>query len=318
MKAVNNINDCCLFYVLILGLKFKLVKSNSCSSRLELTGTGLEKGNFDAAEQMRNIIHHERDSSSSDDNSEHDKALSEHEETVKDMVSRLESKAAVAPSKPRIIESRCIEKVVKDLSPKVTINHQSFEQAKADPNEIVTVNSHISVPGSGLNNPHDDADANSSAKPKVVRNKNVDLALASVTKRNEHLKNAKAPSGDTENLAQTEIFKEMPELSHIRQSKWSNISKMDSVEMVKNQDKINNCAHIKSYPNNIVDVGVPHKSAPHSGYDIKMVNWSTVGSALGKEYIANDRSLIQAKAYDEMEFEEFEVMGEHYDSLNSK
>lgn len=304
----------------ISGLKFKLVKSNSCSSRLELTGTGSEKGNFDATEQMRNIIHHERDSSLSDDSSEHDKALSEHEETVKDMVNRLESKAVVAPSKPRIIESRCIEKVVKDFSPKVTINQQSFEQAKADPNENVTVNSHISVPSSGSSNPHDDADASNVAKPKVVRNKNVDLALASVTKRNEHLKSPKAPSGDTENLAHTESFKEhSPEHSHIRQSKWSNISKMDSVEMVKNQDKINNCAHIKGRPNNIVDVGAPQKLPPQSGLvDIKMVNWSTVGSALGKEYIANDRSLIQTKVYDEMEFEEFEVMGEHYDSLNSK
>lgn len=302
-------------------MKFKLVKSNSCSSRLELTGTGLEKSNFDAAEQMRNIIHHERDDSSlnDDDNIEHYKALSEHEETVKDMVNRLESKTVAAPSMPRIIESRCIEKV-KDLSPKVTINQQSFEQAKADPNENVTVNSHISIPSSGLGsaNQHDDADANNVSKPKVVRNKNVDLALASVTRRNEHLKNPKASSGDTDNLAHTEVFKEMPELSHIRQSKWSNISKMDSVEMVKNQDKINNCAHIKSHPNNFADNKTSQKPPQPGLVDIKMVNWSTVGSALGKEYIANDRSLTQTKIYDEMEFEEFEVMGEHYDSLNSK
>lgn len=279
-----------------------MIKSNSCSSRLELTGTGLEKGNFNATEEMRNIIHNQRDSSPSDDSKK--ASESEHEETVKDMVSRLELKN-VAPSKPRIIESKCIEKVSKDLSPKVTVNHQTFEKVKA---ETVTVNNHISsVLNSGSNSPQDDLFDGSTSKAKVVRNKNVDLAMASVTKRNEHLKNSKASSGDTENLAQKENLKSLPELASVKQAKWSNICKMESVEMVKNQDKIN----IKNHPN--IEAS-PLKSMT----DIKMVNWSTVGSALGKEYIANDRSLIQTKVYDEMEFEEFEVMGEHYDSLNSK
>lgn len=281
------------------------MKSNSCSSRLELTGTGLEKGNFNATEEMKNIIHNHRDSSPSDDNKK--ASASEHEESVKDMVSRLESKN-VAPTKPRIIESKCIEKVSKDLSStKVTVNHQTFEKVKA---ETVTVNNHISSAlNSGSNSPQDDPVEATVSKAKVVRNKNVDLALASVTKRNEHLKNPKASSGDTENLAQKESLKSLPELANVKQSKWSNICKMESVEMVKNQDKIN----IKSHPNHHIEA-----SAPKSMTDIKMVNWSTVGSALGKEYIANDRSLIQTKIYDEMEFEEFEVMGEHYDSLNSK
>lgn len=248
-------------------------------------------------EEMRNIIHSQGDSSPSDDK----KDLSE--ETVKDMVSKLESKS-VAPSKPRIIESRCIEKVSKELNPKVTINHQTFEKVKTAPNENVTVNNHISVLNSGSNGLQDDVVDVSAAKPKIVRNKNVDLAMASVAKRNEHLKNPKASSGDTENLAQKE---NLPDSSNIKPTKWSNICKMESVEMVKHQDKIN----IKSHPQ-------IEASASKSMADIKMVNWSTVGSALGKEYIANDHSLVQSKVYDEMEFEEFEVMGEHYDSLNSK
>ena len=285
---------------LLSGVTFKLVKSNSCSSRLELTGTGLEKNNFSAMEEMRNIIHSQRDSSPGDDK----KDLNE--ETVKDMVSKLESKS-VAPTKPRIIESRCIEKVSKELSPKVTINHQTFEKVKTAPSENVTVNNHISVLNSGSNNaaPQQDEVIDASlTKPKVVRNKNVDLAMASVAKRNEHLKNPKASSVDTENLAQKENLQDS---SNIKSTKWSNICKMESVEMVKHQDKMN----IKSPPQT-------EASTPKSIADIKMVNWSTVGSALGKEYIANDRSLVQSKTYDEMEFEEFEVMGEHYDSLNSK
>lgn len=263
------------------GMKFKLVKSNSCSSRLELTGTGLEKGNFDATEEMKNIIHSQIESSSSE--IEHKKDLAEHEDTVKDMVSRLESKAFVVPTKPRIIESKCIEKATKDSSPKLTVNHQTFIEKV---NDVVTVNNHTN---SG-SNPQDEA----TLKTKVVRNKNVDLAMAAVVaKRNEHLKASKAGAVDTENLASAE-------LSHIK--KWGNICKMESVEMVKHQDK-----ELKSA-----------QKSSSGEKPTKMVNWSTVGSVLGKEYIANDRSLIQTKIYDEMEFEEFEVMGEHYDSLNSK
>lgn len=262
----------------------------------------MEKGNFDATEEMRNIIHNQIESSSSSDN-EHKKDLDEHEETVKDMVSRLESKSVV-PTKPRIIESKCIEKASKDSSPKVTINHQAFvEKVKSALSDVVTVNNHTN---SGSNVPQDEA----SSKTKIVRNKNVDLAMASVVaKRNEHLKNPKASSADTENLAPNEP-------SPIK--KWGNICKMESVEMVKHQDKINNCANIKSHPHEELKSAQKSPSGPGEEKPIKMVNWSTVGSVLGKEYIANDRSLIQTKIYDEMEFEEFEVMGEHYDSLNSK
>lgn len=290
---------------MVSGFKFKLVKSNSCSSRLELTGTGLEKGHSDTMEEMRKIIHTPRDSSPSDDKKDFD----EHEETVKDMVSKLESKnAVVVPSKPRIIESKCIEKVAKELSPKATVTATASDRVVTSPSESsVTVNSHTN---SGSSHPHDDAEAK---QTKVVRNKNVDLALASVTRRHEHLKNPKASSGDTENLAQKESLNEMP-------AKWSSICKMESVEMVKNQDKMN------VRPTNQSDSPLPPalKSAQKSTANgdekhVKMVNWSTVGSPLGKEYIANDRNLIQTKVYDEMEFEEFEVMGEqHYDSLNSK
>lgn len=289
------------------------MKSNSCSSRLELTGTGLEKATFNAAEEMRNIIHREGDLSSGNEGEEGE--LDEHEESVKELVSRLESKHV--PTKPRIIESKCIEKISKDLSPKVTVNQQSFERVTRVPGDMVTVNNHVNS-GSGLQ-PQGDSDGGAKQTTnKVVRNKNVDLALASVTRRHEHSRNPKASSGDTENLAQNANCREQPELSGIKpSSKWSNISKMESVEMVKHQDKIN----IKSPHGNELPLKSAQKSHTTNGDDrqVKMVNWSTVGGSLGKEYHANDRNLIQAKIYDEMEFEEFEVMGEqHYDSLNSK
>lgn len=274
---------------------------------MELAGAGLEKVDFNATEEMRNIIH-ERDLSPS--NEERD--LAEQEETVKDMVSRLESKGVGVPSKPRIIESKCIEKVFRDSSPKVTINHQTFEKMTKPPGEQVTVNNHVN--SSSDQHP---AEPEAGVKPtnKVVRNKNVDLALASVTKRNENSKYPKASSGDTENLAPNGNSKEQPELANIKPSKWGNICKMESVEMVKNQDKINT----RSFQADEPILKSAQKSATSLvEKQVKMVNWSMVGGSLGKEYISNDRNLIQPKTYDEMEFEEFEVLGEHYDSLNSK
>lgn len=277
---------------------------------MELTGTGLEKSNSNVSEEMRKISHSERELSFNEDK----KDLNEQEETVKDMVNRLEMKN-VAPTKPRIIESKCIEKATKDLGPKVTINH-SFEQVKSHPSENVTVNNHMISMSKTLQ--PDESDT-ASLKSKVVRNKNVDSALETVMKRNDNLKNLKPSWGDTENLALKESFRELPELSHIRQSKWGSTCKMESVEMVKNQDKINNCALIKCYPKTESATKSAQKSTTGAEEkSIKMVNWSTVGNTLGKEYIANDSSLVQAKIYDEMEFEEFEVIGEHYDSLNSK
>lgn len=287
---------------------------------MELTGI-----DFVASEQMRNMIHNERDSSpgNDDDDDEEEREKKEdvkdlNEESVKDMVNRLELKKAAVPSKPRIIESKCIEKVSsKDqMSPKVTINQQSF--AKVLPTETVTVNNHKNSGSGHLQQQHQEADVTvkQQTTTKIVRNKNVDLALASVNARSELLKNPKASSGDTENLAPKGKFKEQHEIANDKQSKWSNICKMESVEMVKNQEKKN----IKNYASNDPSSlkSSLSKSELSDDRHVKMVNWSTVGSSLGKEYITNDRNLIQTKIFDEMEFEEFEVMGEHYDSLNSK
>ncbi|XP_070509426.1 protein javelin [Chironomus tepperi] len=368
------------------GLKFKLVKSNSCSSRLELAGTGV--GELNAVEEMRNIVHGQRnqlyDENEEDDGetmgdeeyeNEH-KEDYEHEETVKDMIYKLEAKNFVTTTKPRIIESRCIEKVPRDA--KVTINNQTFEKSGAKRsaslssllspsllsqnsnsnidlhNEAVTVNNHISILKSTAdipavaesNNPNDNVDTGSSnkissVKPKIVRNKNVDLALIAVNKQKENAKNPKGFSSDTESmlLAQNDNNNEIHEVSNnhhhhknngIKSRNLISSTTMQSVEMVKNQDKINSAHYIKNQASASLEIStlslqkstlVESKISPTDEelqqQPVKMVNWGTVG-ILSKEFIANDNKLIQIKPYDEMEFEEFEVAGEHYDSLNSK
>lgn len=382
------------------GLKFKLVKSNSCSSRLELAGTGV--GELNAVEEMRNIVHGQRnqlyDENEEDENAEdeyehEDKGDFEHEETVKDMIYKLEAKNfATTTTKPRIIESRCIEKVPRDA--KVTINNQTFEKAaitksssSTNPflsptlsqssnnnnsadlhNENVTVNNHISIlnataaSAESHNNPiHSESidtvnsesvgcssNKISSVKPKIIRNKNVDLAIIAVNKKKEiGMKNTKGFSSDSDIesmlLAQNDSNNEIHEISnnhHNNGRKSRNVisstaTTMQSVEMVKNQDKINSAHFVKNHQHTTASTESPslslHKSTietkslledeeqqeQQQQQPVKMVNWGTVG-ILNKEYFANDNKLVQIKPYDEMEFEEFEVAGEHYDSLNSK
>ncbi|KAG5677552.1 hypothetical protein PVAND_007303 [Polypedilum vanderplanki] len=343
------------------GLKFKLVKSNSCSSRLELAGTGVGGSTM---EEMRNIVHGQQnhlydEDGETDEERNDDKRNFEHEETVKDMIYKLETRN-FAPTKPRIIESRCIEKA------KVTINNQSLEKVKpinsnsstssstSSPNfanfnsqqiDSVTVNNHISilntpsVSTTNTNEQHQNMDNSNEgkilSKPKIVRNKNVDLALSAVCSKKKELaqneihenSSSSKDSNNNNNVNNTAAVRTSKNIT-------SSPSMMQSVEMVKNQDKINYAHHTKNHahptatntvvkaspeaPKSNTDPKILSSDENHEHQSAKMVNWSTVG-ILSREYIANDNKLTQKKTFfDEMDFEEFEVAGEHYDSLNSK
>lgn len=331
---------------------------------------------------MRNIVHGQRiqlydeneeynngETIETAENEYETKEDLEHEETVKDMIYKLEAKNFSA-TKPRIIESRCIEKVPRDA--KVTINNQTFEGTSEkssnlnsplspssliqnaysidSSSENVTVNNHISILN-GTTEPIAESQNNtkmtqssesveivkstngnkvSSAKPKIVRNKNVDLAMIAVNKKNDVMKNPKGlcNSVDIKSLPlahnhSNNDIQEIPNNHHNHERKsWDiSASMMQSVEIVRHQDKIN-CSHsVKSHTaaveeqdKSLVDDQQQQQQLQPT---VKMVNWGTVG-ILNKEYFANDNKLVQLKPYDEMEFEEFEVAGEHYDSLNSK
>lgn len=329
------------------GMKFKLVKSNSCSSRLELAGTGqmnetLSKKDEEVYEKLRNIVH--RTPSPVID-------TTEHEETVRDMIYRLENKKANIPSKPRIIESKCIEKInnekntsnlVKTFSAssnnlsthieekEISINNQTVDSIETDDSKNVTVNNHITITAPSSQAPTSPA---APTKTKVVRNKNVDLAIAAMS-NSKNLNNK--PIKDKENLARkastntnsTKLTKSLSKDSlndekpdengkhnNVKMTKWDSVGKLESISNVKNQNSIENSG--KAISNSSVDLPSAMKTSNSaSSKSTKMVNWSTVGK-VDKEYIANDKRLVEGKKYDEMEFEEFEVLGEHYDSLNS-
>lgn len=376
------------------GIKFKLVKSNSCSSRLELAGTD-HGGSAAAARNMveneiKNLVNGQRehfDEEEADEKEKEDerkearkfkhdgkisKADLEQEETVKDMIYKLETKkysqaatAAVAPAKPRIIESRCIEKVhPTSTTTRVMNERQESEKIKLpfthekspieslipleqtnDCEEYVTINNHISIANkhpeqnnnaTTMMNEHIENGENgkvaaAAAKPKIVRNKNVDLALlAAVSKKKEVGKVHRGLKRDDSEhkFAPNDCKNDEHENTFIKTSHNNEINNIFNIQQ-QHQDKANSLHfnnksfHFENDEHFAVIKAPPLQSsmATNRAEDkpVKMVNWGTVGTYC-KEYIANDNRLVhqQIKTLEEMEFEEFEVAGEHYDSLNSK
>lgn len=336
-------------------MKFKLVKSNSCSSRLELAGTGLSPESKDNIESIKKMMHNRTNTPSPLIE------LNEQEETVRDMIYKLEGKNVSLPTKPRIIESKCIEKIPIVSNDGSTGNSQMHLETKVDnlqhniiESEIAekliledniksnnTVNNHISVINAAQqHNSHDIRKEHQTKSMKIVRNVNVDLALPLSLPLLTTASNNK-PIKDRENLARKaslspllkatskENINENSDNNEFKLTKWHSIGKLESIEMVKNQDKRNHANDTSLNNNNknnnnnenthnkMPPPALKSSNSPSANKTTKMVNWSTVGK-LDKEYIANDRRLIETKKYDEMEFEQFEVMGEHYDSLNSK
>lgn len=345
-------------------MKFKLVKSNSCSSRLELAGTNDENSNDGKIATnldygQNRVLHNESFNNNHRDYKDELAKNLEHEETVRDMIYKLETKNYTTTTKPRIIESRCIEKsnAFKNTSPslveksKVSYSSPSLtacsftaphstSSSNIDQQNEYEEDNHILISSKTSeikNQPtilqHENEHGSVSKeyavlKPKIARNKNVDLALLAVgNKKNEKEKNSKgfSSSSDTESIfSQNDSLNEHT-ISNtiIKTSRNNNVFKMSSVDMVRHQDKINSTPfqhHSSDLKEKfLMSENAIFPSTINEEKKIKMVNWGTVGT-INKEYIMNDNRLAQlpTKNFEDMEFEEFEVAAEHYDSLNSK
>ncbi|XP_055706674.1 protein javelin isoform X1 [Phlebotomus papatasi] len=355
-----------------LGVKFKLVKSNSCSSRLELVGTGKLNSNPPKAKLSM-------DQERLQENGEESSDIAEGEQSVRTIVERLETGAIHQKPVPRIIESKCIEKIGSDdgkiIAPSeattMTINNQLTEGGKTGDHRLgpvelitqVTVNNHISFcsPSASISsNQHTTQSATPSRETtkttKVCRNKNVDLAFTMSSSSTQKSHPTPKPTKDKENHAKKasqslenlvngrneQTFRDIKgtpsEFSKAkityRQQKSHSIdndstsqsngqvvmrrfsdhilydtNKKDSVDAQNQPQELNSAQPTQSLGN------LQQSPTQH-----KMVKWGTLNKFDEKNYVTNDVKLKQKKKYDEMEFEEFEVLdsnGECYDSLNS-
>uniref|UniRef100_A0AAG5DGN5 Uncharacterized protein n=1 Tax=Anopheles atroparvus TaxID=41427 RepID=A0AAG5DGN5_ANOAO len=395
-----------------LGVKFKLVKSNSCSSRLELAGTGKTPPDLlrpNGRMRGRHILEENSRCTA-------EVTAEEPEETVRDMVSRLESHATLTTrSKPRIIESKCIEKYEPEAG--ITINSQTtpvtelggsstpvvgrkspvtMEPPTGEPVGPVTVNNHInfvhhssngtSIPqpppipgplvipaalmkGTGgrppvaepqqqqtpIGTPVSTYSTTSIERPpKVCRNKNVDLAFAATIRQIASMngngtvrppsavrKSASQVSATGEGLQDHREQQSPPETTpHSASSVTKTVTfnfttsgggaeaEPASIEPVENghkQQQQHTHGATVDQSENLRPSAIAEQRKTDELTSPKLVNWSTVGRFDERQYFANDRKLIEKRKYDDMEFEEFEVLDpnappstEHYDSLNSK
>lgn len=168
------------------------MKSNSCSSRLELTGTGLDEKKLRDNQTIMESIQNRCSS-----------PLPDAEESVRTLVSRLEIGAINQKSMPRIIESKCIEKMTDSIKTAdqqeqhaLTVNNHApiKDEPRLRPVDIltqVTVNNHISYSSPAQLNPHavtavqplpSSTSTDTNRLNKVGRNRNVDLAFNSMNK----------------------------------------------------------------------------------------------------------------------------------------
>lgn len=284
-------------------MKFKLVKSNSCSSRLELAGTNIQEQKQKLADL--NSIHLQQNSAHNSDEFP--------EESVRSLVNRLETGKINQTTAPRIIESKCIEKLNRDKALElVTINSQLIEAKNdriglADLITQVTVNNHISFSKVAGNTP---ATLENNAKNKVSRNKNVDLAFSSNASVNKMVKEMEIPSKKSQTNENN--FKSSNENANsfnaVKEILLQKIEEKENEKLTKNAEiNINTFLGVEK---NVSDVNSP-----------RMVKWESFSKFDDKFYVTNDDKLKDKKKYHEMEFEEFEVIdphGECYDSLNSK
>lgn len=354
-----------------IGLKFKLVKSNSCSSRLELAGTGLDEEQLRHTQTIMEDIHNRSAS-----------PVQDAEESVRTLVSRLEfGQMHPKTTKPRIIESRCIEKHAEPVrnaqqqeqSPLATattapgtgaaIETSAEELARlkpvADLIAQVTISSHIASfaspalvasvkPKAKEPIAASPANANAStATTKLVRNRNVDLAIGmsagnATTKEQSPLKGpgnnvvVSLPGG----AATDRERKQHPTATGVvvninQQVSAKNAKNLNNHERGVDVTSTTSAAQVKigasesahvSDRDNDATADAAGQVGGGGGGPLRLVKWNTLSKFEEKNYVTNDAKLKLKPKYDEIEFEEFEVFdpnnpqnnNECYDSLNDK
>lgn len=273
------------FSLSFAGMKLRLIKSNSCNSRLELAGTRYNDGPLHKYCSRNRSISHTED-------------------TVRNIIQRIETNAIHEKRVPRIIESKCIEKAASDankqkLNPfrKEDLAGLTKSTERLGPMEIlsqVSVKNHINAIGMKT----DDRVGSHEKLFKenlVSRNKDVDLALQMNTKLYKDKVNIASkkdgglPVIDKGN-GKSILAKATPITATVRPTSMLTKSELDEKKLKENHKAIlqDLCKAVaKSEEEKI-------KKSRLASYE--------------KNYFANDAALKRKPKYDDIEFEEFEVI----------
>lgn len=292
--------------VFSLGMKLRLIKSNSCNSRLELAGTRFNDG------PLHKFCSRNR-------------SISTTEDTVRNIIQRIETNAIQEKRVPRIIESKCIEKSATDTSKvkstasfrKQELTGLSKSMDRLGPIEIlsqVSVKNHINAIGMKANSSSCIAGSSSNIAAKVSkevllpRNKDVDLALQmnikahkgkdktvkTITTRKELLNGGNKEKSNVSEIRSTTTGKAGPITATVRPTSMLTKAELDERQQIKETHKA-----ILEDLCKVVARSEEEKSKKNN-----LVKWDS----LEKNYFANDMALKRKPKYDDIEFEEFEVI----------
>lgn len=296
-------------------MKLRLIKSNSCSSRLELTGLDDHHHHHrlnKAVSRNRSVSHLEQ------------------EDTVRNIIQRIESNQMCEKRVPRIIESKCIEKTNGDSGVGMAMkckapsfhsngsnNHfgriltKSQSAERLGPMEIlshVSVKNHINSCGSLASIVERPSPTPTSKSNVLPRNKNVDLALeinkGIVSKTSKDKANKTTRKEATVPLNAIDSIKMKNTSSNTATVRPQMLSKNELQEkLIKENHKAimqDLCKAVARCDDDQSNGNVNQKS--------RLAKWETLSSFDEKNYLANDVALKQKLKYDEIEFEEFEVI----------
>lgn len=323
-----------LYFVFISGMKLRLIKSNSCNSRLELAGTRFNDG------PLHKFCTKHRSNSHNEDT------------TVRNIIQRIETNAIQDKRVPRIIESKCIEKLAAcdtttaaatakhHNSGSKPVLHSSFRKdgieldglskspERLGPIEIlsqVNVKNHINAISMKVNNcsggggggmsTSNNSNSNSNSSINSVtggsktnrevlmpRNKDVDLAIQlkemdkikSLATGRDGDKMINATNGGTCVINEMRSNKSGPITATIRPTSMLTKAELDERKLKENHKAIleDLCKTVNA------------KSEEEKCKKNNLIKWDS----LEKNYFANDVALKRKPKYDDIEFEEFEVI----------
>lgn len=272
----------------MLGMKLRLIKSNSCNSRLELTGTRFNDGPLHKY-CTRNHSAHPEDS-------------------VRNIIQRIESNSMQDKRVPRIIESKCIEKAVTDASKS---KQQSLHAYRNDDMtglsksmEIlsqVSVKNHINGFGTKADKLNASNIEKSSKENLVSRNKDVDLAIQMNTKlirdKTSGISSKKGSKAFVIEKCNGKSMKPGPQTATVRPT-----SVLTKAELEEKKLKENHKAILQDLCKAVA------RSEEEKIKKRALAKWDSADEPYEKNYFANDAALKRKPKYDDIEFEEFEVI----------
>lgn len=269
-------------------MKLRLIKSNSCNSRLELAGTRFNDG------PLHKFCARNR-------------SISHNEDTVRNIIQRIETNTLQEKRVPRIIESKCIEKAASDASKakpnamrKNDLTGLSKSMDRLGPIEIlsqVNVKNHINAIGMKANL---NQQPGKPSKEVLPRNKDVDLALKMNFKAIKDKDKIKVISrkdlvGSREKIKNGDVRsgKTGPITATVRPTSMLTKAELDEHALKE---------HHKAILEDLCKTVARSEEEKSKRNDL--VKWDS----LEKNYFANDVALKLKPKYDDIEFEEFEVI----------